>query len=210
MVVTKFIYVLRSGKSHYKVGVTRDVLKRIKGLQTGNQHCIELVIARPVSNAQKAEKQLHNLLANSRARGGTEWFELTTEEALELIIKVSSIEASADLADHLAIRGLSARQSILENSAKRIESSVDKIFQQLPKTTTAPYPADFQEHKSTQELLYNEAVVVVRAADRASASLLQRRLRIGYARAASLIDMLEENQVIGSAKGQGSLARQVL
>ncbi len=56
--------------------------------------------------------------------------------------------------------------------------------------------------------LYEEAKDVVVAAGKASASLLQRRLRIGYARAARLLDVLEERGVIGP--GEGAKPRQVL
>lgn len=49
--------------------------------------------------------------------------------------------------------------------------------------------------------LYNDAVQMVNEAGKASASLLQRRLRIGYARAARLLDILEDNGVIGPADG---------
>lgn len=49
--------------------------------------------------------------------------------------------------------------------------------------------------------MYNDAVQVVKEAGKASASLLQRRLRIGYARAARLLDILEDNGVIGPADG---------
>ncbi len=44
---------------------------------------------------------------------------------------------------------------------------------------------------------------------RASISLLQRRLRIGYTRAARLVDQLEKNGIIGPEPG-GSQAREVL
>ena len=49
--------------------------------------------------------------------------------------------------------------------------------------------------------LYQDAVRVVVESNKASASLLQRRLRVGYARAARLIEALEENGVVGQADG---------
>jgi S-DNA-T family DNA segregation ATPase FtsK/SpoIIIE len=56
--------------------------------------------------------------------------------------------------------------------------------------------------------LFREAVNVVCQYDRASASLLQRRLSIGYARAARIIDQLESAGVI--SPGDGSKPREVL
>ena len=53
-----------------------------------------------------------------------------------------------------------------------------------------------------------DAVAVIQEYDRASASLLQRRLRVGYARAARIIDQLEARGYIGPF--DGSNARQVL
>jgi DNA segregation ATPase FtsK/SpoIIIE-like protein len=49
--------------------------------------------------------------------------------------------------------------------------------------------------------LLEKAVEVVREQGKASVSLLQRRLRIGYARAARLIDDLEEQGIIGADEG---------
>lgn len=51
------------------------------------------------------------------------------------------------------------------------------------------------------DLLYEEARELIIKAGKASTSYLQRRLRIGYARAARLVDMLEERGVIGHADG---------
>ncbi|MDP3043134.1 MAG: DNA translocase FtsK 4TM domain-containing protein [bacterium] len=56
--------------------------------------------------------------------------------------------------------------------------------------------------------LLEEAKEMVINMDRASASLLQRRLRIGYARAARLLDLLEEAGVVGP--GQGAKPREIL
>ncbi|MBX4190327.1 cell division protein FtsK, partial [Candidatus Parcubacteria bacterium] len=55
--------------------------------------------------------------------------------------------------------------------------------------------------------LYNEAKLVVVEAGKASASLLQRRLRVGYARAARLLDILEDKGIIGP--GDGAKPREV-
>jgi len=49
--------------------------------------------------------------------------------------------------------------------------------------------------------LYEEAREIIMEAGKASASYLQRRLKVGYARAARLLDMLEERGVIGPADG---------
>jgi DNA segregation ATPase FtsK/SpoIIIE, S-DNA-T family len=56
--------------------------------------------------------------------------------------------------------------------------------------------------------LFEEAVKTVCQYDKASASLLQRRLRVGYARAARLMDELEEAGIIGP--GEGSKPRDVM
>jgi S-DNA-T family DNA segregation ATPase FtsK/SpoIIIE len=52
-------------------------------------------------------------------------------------------------------------------------------------------------------------VQIVREMRRASISLLQRRLRIGYTRAARLVDQLEQQEIIGPAQS-GSQPREVL
>jgi len=55
--------------------------------------------------------------------------------------------------------------------------------------------------------LYSEAVIIVKEAGKASASLLQRRLKVGYARAARLLDLMEGNNLIGP--GDGAKPREV-
>jgi len=71
-----------------------------------------------------------------------------------------------------------------------------------------PAPSPWEELIQAQgeapdDELLQKAVEVVRKSQRASASLLQRRLRVGYPRAASLIDKLEEMGVIGPAVAGG-------
>lgn len=75
-------------------------------------------------------------------------------------------------------------------------------------------PTDDKEGKSVAaggdevDELYDEAAQIVISANKGSASLLQRRLSIGYARAARIIDELEKNGIVGPPRG--SRAREVL
>jgi len=57
--------------------------------------------------------------------------------------------------------------------------------------------------ENEDEGLIEQAITIVRQSQRASASLLQRRLRIGYPRAARLLDQLEEMGVVGPSQGGG-------
>jgi DNA segregation ATPase FtsK/SpoIIIE, S-DNA-T family len=63
--------------------------------------------------------------------------------------------------------------------------------------------------KEKGDALLDEAIALVRQFDRASTSFLQRRMGIGYNRAAKLIDIMELEGIIGPAK-EGGLAREVL
>jgi DNA segregation ATPase FtsK/SpoIIIE, S-DNA-T family len=65
-----------------------------------------------------------------------------------------------------------------------------------------------EDEEQGVDSLFDEAVRVVRSHDKASASLLQRRLRIGYARAARILDQMEDKGVVGPP--DGSRFREVL
>jgi S-DNA-T family DNA segregation ATPase FtsK/SpoIIIE len=73
----------------------------------------------------------------------------------------------------------------------------------------APLWESETEESGDGDALFDRAVQIVREMRRASISLLQRRLRIGYTRAARLIDQLEARGIIGPAQ-HGSHAREVL
>jgi S-DNA-T family DNA segregation ATPase FtsK/SpoIIIE len=60
-----------------------------------------------------------------------------------------------------------------------------------------------------KDQLIDQAIAIVQETQRASASMLQRRLRIGYPRAARLIDELEGLGVVGPSMG-GGREREVL
>ena len=58
------------------------------------------------------------------------------------------------------------------------------------------------------DVLYNEIIEFAVKSGKVSASLLQRRFKIGYNRAARLIDLLEERGIVGPQNG--SKPREVL
>jgi S-DNA-T family DNA segregation ATPase FtsK/SpoIIIE len=59
------------------------------------------------------------------------------------------------------------------------------------------------ESEDGDEVLVEQAIIFLKKEQRASASMLQRRLRIGYPRAARLLDQLEEMGVVGPSMGGG-------
>ncbi|MDP1780227.1 MAG: DNA translocase FtsK, partial [Anaerolineales bacterium] len=75
---------------------------------------------------------------------------------------------------------------------------------ETPVDATPPWEKLLQEPgEGEDDGLIEQAISIVRTSQRASASLLQRRLRIGYPRAARLLDQLEEMGVVGPSQGGG-------
>jgi len=56
--------------------------------------------------------------------------------------------------------------------------------------------------------LYHEAMEVLKATRRASTSMLQRKLKIGYNRAARIMEIMEEKGIVGPENG--SSPREIL
>ena len=72
---------------------------------------------------------------------------------------------------------------------------------EAPKEETSAEAAGEGGDDEVDDELYQEAVRVVCEMGRASTSTLQRRLRIGYGRAARLIDIMEKDGIVGAADG---------
>jgi S-DNA-T family DNA segregation ATPase FtsK/SpoIIIE len=73
----------------------------------------------------------------------------------------------------------------------------------------APLFEDMTPADTTTDPLLVEAIELVRKEGRASVSMLQRRMRIGYTRAARLVDMMEDRKIVGPPEGATQM-RQVL
>lgn len=96
-------------------------------------------------------------------------------------------------------------------SDQEVEEVVDFVIsQQKAQYEESMIPTEVEEvapHEETDEL-YDEAVDLVRSMQQASVSMLQRRFRIGYSRAARIVDQMEMRGVVGPH--EGSKPRQVL
>lgn len=127
---------------------------------------------------------------------------LDTGGAEKLLGKGDMLFTSAELSKPRRIQGVFIS-----------EEEKEKVINYLKEQAEPEYLENVTENISTvvgfggrtmsgeQDSLLAEAKAVVMRSDKASATLLQRRLRVGYARAARILDELEEIGVVGPANG---------
>jgi len=102
-------------------------------------------------------------------------------------------------------------QKVLDFITEKAEPEFQRDLVQLKANDDGQEPAAGGESLiaiGADDELYNEAIEIVLQYERGSVSLLQRRLGIGYGRAARLIDQMAEDGIVGAYKG--SQAREVL
>ena len=103
-----------------------------------------------------------------------------------------------------------SRRRCATSGAIRPKRSTTRNCSSLPRTKT-PSAGGRRRGEGGEEVdddLYQDAVRVVCEMGRASTSTLQRRLRVGYGRAARLIDLMEKDGIVGPP--DGSKPREVL
>ena len=99
---------------------------------------------------------------------------------------------------------------IIDFTVEQQKAQYDDSFMNLEKEEVADAgDVDNIPVNSESDNLYDEIVDFVVRSQKASASLLQRKFKIGYNKAATMIDQLEENGIIGPATGN-SKPREVL
>tara|TARA_Y100000310_G_scaffold344885_2_gene460252 strand:- start:3175 stop:5325 length:2151 start_codon:yes stop_codon:yes gene_type:complete len=99
-------------------------------------------------------------------------------------------------------------ESVEEDEDGEEEQEIEELGEKKENSDSSLDFEDYAGAGEDDDELYDEAVEVVREANKASSSLLQRRLKVGYARAARLLDMMEERGVVGP--GEGSKPREIL
>jgi DNA segregation ATPase FtsK/SpoIIIE, S-DNA-T family len=90
---------------------------------------------------------------------------------------------------------------IVEQTRVQREQEVDETFLQTPQVFADEADSEDGDFDPDEDPLLDRAIETVVAAQTASVSLLQRRLRVGYTRAGRLIDMLERRGIISPYEG---------
>ena len=128
--------------------------------------------------------------------------------AEDLIGRGDMLFQPADLPRPIRLQGVFVSDKEIGNICEHWRAEAQPHYDLgIIETDEEPGHAEEMADEDADRLLL-DAVGVIQEYDRASASLLQRRLKIGYARAARIIDQLEARGYIGPF--DGSNARQVL
>ncbi len=92
---------------------------------------------------------------------------------------------------------------IIDYTIEQQKAEYDQAFMNLSGDSekSASQKEDMAQVEEYDDPLYNEIVEFVIETQKASASLLQRRFKLGYNRAARIIDLLEERGIIGPPNG---------
>jgi len=150
-------------------------------------------------------------------------FQVASQVDSRTVLDMAGAEKLLGLGDMLFVSAEIVKPKRIQ-SAYVAEKEVKRVVNWLKSKITAPLPSQIFplteetlaegeglsreiEFEAGEDPLYEEAKRVVIEARKASASLLQRKLRIGYARAARLIDIMEERGVVGP--GEGAKPREV-
>jgi len=142
-------------------------------------------------------------------------FRVATKVDSRTILDANGAEALLGKGDMLYLPSGSARVHRL-HAPFVTEKEIAAVVEFWRSQGTAEYKEDFleapteerepgepvsDEEVTENDPLYNDAVRLVVEFGKASTSLLQRRLRIGYGRAAHLIDLMERDGIVGAADG---------
>jgi len=140
-------------------------------------------------------------------------FAVSTQVDSRTILDVNGAEKLLGNGDML-FSPVGASKPIRAQGAFVVEKEIRNVVSYLMKNSPSPeYEQEVLEYKKSKGLLreteekeedelFNEAVSIIINSKQASISILQRKLRIGYTRAARLIDAMEEKGIVGPYDGR--------
>ena len=133
-------------------------------------------------------------------------FKLASEKESILVIGEKGAEKLSNLGSCL-IKNLTGYKSKSFQMPYISEGEIGEIIKNA-KDKYKDFKFSETSNNEETDVLYEAAKNIAIEMGKISSSLLQRKLRVGYSRAARLVDMLEEGGIIGSANG--SVAREVI
>ncbi|TSC85782.1 MAG: DNA segregation ATPase FtsK/SpoIIIE, S-DNA-T family [Microgenomates group bacterium Gr01-1014_7] len=213
---TKYLYIFKGRKGFYKIGISDNVHSRLASIRTSNPDQVDIIIARKIQNAFALEQELHRKYSHKISRTSGEWFMLSSEDIIDICIEVHKADGEKPKIEDRSVEKILQRflsnQEEIKNSLAflKTQQARSSLIERKNLTMDSDNRKSLPEFKITKkhdDLLIKNATEIVIKEGRASASLLQRKLSIGYARAARIIDKLEELGIVGPLKG--SLPRTV-
>lgn len=94
----------------------------------------------------------------------------------------------------------------MDKTVKQLEHRINNLEKRI--LALEEHLIGFYPYRNPLDDILPEAIKIAKQHDMVSASLFQRRLFIGYARAARILDQLEEKGIVGP--GEGAKPRKVL
>ncbi|PIR02957.1 MAG: cell division protein FtsK [Candidatus Magasanikbacteria bacterium CG11_big_fil_rev_8_21_14_0_20_43_7] len=122
--------------------------------------------------------------------------------AEKLLGRGDMLFSSAELSKPVRIQGAFITEDEMKNVVRYLKGGTQPVYDEsITKKPKAGTTNMFGGLADDQDPMYEEAKQAILEGDKASASFLQRRLRVGYARAARILDELEEAGIIGPSDG---------
>jgi S-DNA-T family DNA segregation ATPase FtsK/SpoIIIE len=123
-----------------------------------------------------------------------------------LFLSAKSAKLSRIQGPYISEKEVSKVASFIAEQKEKFQEPQSVLVENLKSALEVPDPKEVKEGGESEffggdDPLFDDVKKIVLETQKASASFLQRRLRIGYSRAARLIDMLEEKGIVGPADG---------
>jgi ribosomal protein S25 len=204
----KFVYLLECGDKFYKIGVATSMNKRLGSIKVGNPFPIYIVTRNIVENAHKLEKEIHHRLKKRQVSG--EWFKLEPAEVIEVCTLINSKTKQKKFYNGKTILSFGDKK-IIDSSRKLWTIQRQELFDkpvEAIQLTKSDNKKEINKNKETDFDIISEAELLIKKYGIASSSFLQRKMKIGYSRAARIMDILEEKGIVSHA--DGSKARKIL
>ncbi len=128
---------------------------------------------------------------------------LDSSGADRLVGKGDMLFISSELSKPMRLQGVYVSDAEIERIVETLKESAETAYdEEITSFSSDNYTGKFASGGGDEDdPLLEDAREVILQAGKASASLLQRRLKVGYARAARILDILEEQGFIGPADG---------